>query len=387
MAESFTVEPAQVAGFSTLAMALASQLGDLGIQVGRQTRPESGYTGVMELVKPAVELYADTTSTRLIDREDYFHQAATELNRAAWAYSGQEEANYTVIQGTDLPSYVGVEPNLGGFRYFDGPASYPPAAEPALDPPPHGEADIRALLDDVGGNIDRVDDAIAWLTSWSPVSELVEPMSGNWTELSRAGEALLQVGDGAEVVQSNVTAGLAQLDPHWDGGAAAAFTDWMTRVADGIGQEGPLNRVVGQVYIQVAGEVERVAHFMVETLGTAVDRIVEAAATSWVPGYGWKKIYDAVRSAIEVIQEAYDIIQDLKAVVEAVQAVVEAVQDPAAFAESWVLEKLEPVTSGIEDAQTGLQVGEDLAALADTSALDDMPTEDYGVGQAPRRDG
>src|SRR5699024_3337972 len=167
------------------------------------------------------------------------------------------------------------------------------------------------------------------ITGWSPVSGIVEPMSGNWTELERAAKVLAQAGDGAETLTSNLTSPLGRLDQYWDDGAASEFMDYAPRLAMGIDQEGPLNRPVARVANAVVPEVENAAHFMVSTLKQAVDKIVEAASRSWIPGYGWVEIIQAVRTAIDIIEEAQELIERLRDLVKSVEAVVDAAQDSA----------------------------------------------------------
>ncbi|WP_199430908.1 hypothetical protein [Qaidamihabitans albus] len=381
MGEGFAVEEGHLAGFSVLSGELSGQVASLMGHVSREARPDTGYTGLMELLKPPVEAYAQATTVRLANRVDRFNGMAKELNRAAWMYTGQDEEAYQTFDDPRMPW----EPT--GYKDFPDPVSYSPGEEPALDAPPHEDADVRGLLDEVGGLINTVDDAIAFITGWSPVSALVEPMSGNWTELSRAGTVLTQTGDGAEVVAHNLTSQLATLDGHWDGGAAMAFSEYAGKIAAAIEMEGPLNRIVAHVYTAVAGEVENVAQFMVGTLKTAVDKIVQAAATAWIPGAGWVKIIDAVRTAIDIIQEAKALIESLEEVISQVQTVVDAAEDPIGFIEGKVEEKIAPILEKVEQVETGVSIAEDVAALADADALSDMPEDNYSVGEDARRPG
>ncbi|TQJ05397.1 hypothetical protein FB471_5226 [Amycolatopsis cihanbeyliensis] len=381
MPDGFSVKEGHLAGFSVLAGELADQTASLMGHVHKEARPDVGFTGVMSWLKTPVDTYAHETAVRLANRVDLFNGMSTELNRAAWMYTGQEESAY---QEFNDPTFPG---RPTGYKDFPDPVSHSPGEEPALDAPAHEDANIRGLLDEVGGLINSIDDAIAFLTNWSPVSELVEPMSGNWTELTRAGEVLTQTGNGAEVVAGNLATQLGKLDANWSGGAAAAFQDHANKIAQAIELEGPINRLVGHVYTAVAGEVERVAEFMVTTLKTAVDKIAQAAASSWIPGYGWVKIIDAVRAAIHIINEAKALIDSLNTVIEQVQTVVEAAQDPMGFVEGKVEEKMAPIMEKVEQVRTGVSITEDLAALSDADALSEVPEEDYSVGPNPRRPG
>lgn len=299
---------------------------------------------------------------------------------AAWVYSGADESAYQTFDHL-TPGVV------TGYKDFPSPIPYSAGDEPKLEAPPHEEADIRGLLDEVGGLINGVDDAIAFLTGWSPVSALVEPMSGNWTELSRAGAVLTQAGDGAEVVAGNLSSKLSTLDANWDSVAAMAFQDYAMKIVNAVEIEGPLNRIVGHVYVAVAGEVQKVAEFMVSPLKTAVDKIVQAAASAWIPGAGWIKIIDAVRAAITIIEEGKALIDSMNTLIDQVQTVVEAAQDPVGFIEGKVEEQLAPIKEKLEKVETGVEIASDVADLSDADALSDVPEEKYSVGDKPRRPG
>src|SRR5699024_4847866 len=174
---------------------------------------------------------------------------ADELTRAAWMYIGQEaDVSHQMndLQGVLTPEIPG-----GSTRQeedFPNAVPYSIGEELALNPPQHEDPDIRALVDDVGGSIKVVDEAISAITTGSPVSEILEPMPGNWTELERSAKVLVQAGNGAETLASNLTSPLSKLDEHWDGSAASEFMEYAQRLGTGIGQECPLNRLVVRVY-------------------------------------------------------------------------------------------------------------------------------------------
>jgi uncharacterized protein YukE len=381
MAEGFAVKEAHVAGFSGLADDLSMQAADLMGHAHNEACATSGFTGLMQLVKTPVDAYAQATTLRLADKVDRFNGMSNELLRAAWVYSGADQSVYE-MHGGPVPGQV------TGYRRFPDPEAYRVRTPLALEVPGHEEADVRALLDEVGGSLNVIDDVVSYITGWSPVTEIVSPLSGNWTELSRAGEVLTQTGNGAETLAANLTAALAQLDPHWDGGAALSFQSYAERLSRAIEVEGPLNRLVAYVYEQVAGEFEKAAQFMVTTLKAAVDKVATAVATGWVPFFGWYKAYNAVRTVINVFQEAKQLIDSLKTLIEQVQTVVDAVEDPAGWAQGALEEKLSPITDAVEQGQQAVDLGRDLADLA--AGADDLansPDGNYHLGGRPRRDG
>lgn len=380
MGEGFKADPDHVAGYGVLVDKVADQVAELSTFV-RHAEAGEGFTGLMEMIKKPVDAYATAARDRMDERFDRLSGTSTELTRAAWMYSGAEEDAYTELSmNASGPEEV--------IKDYSDPASYDVAKDATgkLELPKDEDADILGLLDDVGGSINFIDDAVSTLTGWSPVSQLVEPMSGNWTSLSNAGEVLRRAGDASEDVANNLTEPLSKLDPHWNGGAANEFNDYTTDLAKAIAIEGPLNRIVGDVYEVVAKEIEKCAEWMVTTLKKAVDKVTQAVGTSWIPGIGWVKVGEAVYTAIEVFQQAKQMVNDLKDVVEQVQTVADFAREPGGTTAK-DLEQVKKLEDEIEKVQKGAEVGDDLAELSDTSPWEDEPDDDYSVGDDPERDG
>lgn len=387
MGDGFEADPDHIAGFGVLVDEIAGQTTELSAFV-RHAKADEGFTGLMSLLEGPVNTYAQAACDRLDSRFDRLNNASTELTRAAWMYSGADE-----------DAYNDISMNAGGpedvIKDYEDPVSYDLAEDATgkLEPPKVKDADIRGLLDDVGGLIDGIDDAVAYLTGWSPVSELVEPMSGNWNSLDTAGAVLHDAGDAAEKIAANLTEPLSKLDEHWTGGAANDFHDYANDLAAAIAIEGPLNRIVGDIYGVIAPEIEKCAKWMVETLGQAVDKVVEAAATSWVPGAGWYKAAEAVYKAIEVFEEAKKMIGELEIVFEKVEVVVEIAEDPMDAGldelekEFKDLKQVKALEKEIKKLEEGAEVAADLAELTDTSPWEDAPEDDYSVGDDPERNG
>lgn len=382
MGEGFKADSDHIAGYGLLVDEVAGQMSVTSAHVSRDAAADGDFTGIMALLKKPVDEYAEKTDTRLSDRCDRLLGAGEELKRAAWLYSGAEESAYKDLSMT----------GLGPVEYikdYPDPVSYkvPEDATEGLSAPDPEDADIRELLDEVGGAINGIDDAVEWITKWSPVSALVSPMSGNWTRMERAGEVLIQAGDAAEIIATNLTEPLKKLDSHWNGGAAIAFDDYVHDIAKAISMEGPLNRIVGDVYKVVAEEIKKCAQWMVSVLKAAVDKIVEAAASYWIPGAGWWRIIEAVRKAVDIFNAGKQMLEDLETVRDQVNTVVEAAQDPIGFVEGKVEEQLEPIREKIDQVNKGADVAGDVADLTDADAWKDAPDEDYKIGAKPRRPG
>lgn len=373
MVEGFAVQEGHVAGFGVMASEVHGQTLSTLVHV-HEARPETGYDGLMSALVGPMNTYCDTTFDRIASRSRLVGALPEELNVAAWRYHTADESAYTemVQMGPHLPA------RFPRIKPFPDPVRYDPGADPELSAPGHEEPPIQDLIDEVGGSIQAIDWAVRQVWE-SPVEAIVEPLAGNWTELERAAEVLTQVGDGLERVAGNLTARLGQLSEAWQGGAANACEDYVTRLAAALEIEGPINRLVAVVLEKIAGEIQQAAEFMVSTLKRAVDKIATAIATGWVPFVGWYKVYDTVRTVINVFQDAKDLIDSINETIATVEAVIDAAQDPVGFVTERAEEVIAPYVEGAE-------IGNDLASL-DPDALTEAPDEPYAVGAHPRRDG
>lgn len=373
MSAGFHVEVGHVAGFATMTSDLHGQMLACLTHVG-EARPGSGYDGLMSALVGPMNAYCDGVFDRVSPRSALIGGLRDTLMVTAWDYNGTDASVYTEFTFLDVGGPGVYEKSI---LDFPDAVAYSAGAVPSLDAPGHEDADIKALLDEVGGSIKYIDWAVREVTGWSPVETIVDPLAGNWTELERAATVLEQFGTGFEQVAANLTDPLHRLSQHWQGGAAASFEDHASRLGAAVAIEGPINRLVAYVLREVAGEFEAVAQFIVSTLKSAVDKIATSIATGWIPFVGWYKVYKTVREVIEIFNEAKQLVDDLQATIEQVQDVIDAVQDPVGFVTGQAEELLAPYLDGAAVAQ-------DLASL-DPDALQDAPDDPYSVGTDPRR--
>lgn len=374
MAEGFYVEEAHVAGFGEMTSEVHGQLLSCLVH-GHEARPSEGYSGLMALLSPPVDAYVTSIGDRVSPLSALVGAMRDELVAAAWDYHGTDQSVYEEFHRNPLTPSQGYTT----IKDFPTPVAYSAGTDPALDVPAHEDPPIADLVDEVGGSINVVDWVVEHVAGFSPVEKIVEPLSGNWTELERAAEILTQLGNAYDQCASNLTAQLGRLGPHWNGGAAISFEGYTTRLAAGIAIEGPINRLVAHVVTEIAGEIEAAAEFMVSTLKTAVDKIAKAIATGWVPFVGWYRVYDTARTVIQVFQDAKELVESIESAIDQVEAVIAAVNDPVGFVTDKAEEVLEPYAQGA-------QVASDLARL-DPTAIIDAPDSEYDAGANPRRAG
>jgi hypothetical protein len=379
----FTVEPEHVAGYSTLAFHSSLQALRIGSYVGQYADADGGFTGLMSVLRPIVDGYAETGRDRMDEHDHRLQTVHSGLEDAARSYAGMDAANAETVQ---QPMHHGEQAPSRPSQGFPNAVPYPSAVNPldVLEPPAERDADIRALLDETGGLINGIDDVVHAVTGFSPVEAIVEPVSGDWTSLERAAEALNNAATASNDLATNLVDPLSTLGQHWTGGAADAATTYVTGVAEAIREEAPLHRTVARVYEAVAVEMERVAQFIVDRLGDAADRIARVIASNSVPIIGQLiSAYNALRAIpelVEAFREARDLVEDLRELIEQAQAVIEIARDPVGAIRGEIEEQLAPVTDRIEQARDAAQLADDLSDLADPSEFEDVPDGDLSLG-------
>lgn len=385
MSEGFDVRESAVAGYGVLCEEIHHQLVTEFSFIGAHAGAQEGFRGVLAVLKGPVDAYAAAACSRLSRHASVLDHTSTELKRTAWAYTGADESAYKRFggdPGQPTTSYQDF-PNPDHYRVTD------PTG--ALTPPDISAPDIAAKVDEVGGALNVIDDVVSFVTGWSPVAAIVEPISGNWNALDAAGGALVDAGNALDESLANLTGGLKQLDSKWDGGASQAFDSYMAKLVEGTDQEAPLNRIVGQVYQVAAAQVEKVADFVVSKLKWAVDLIGERLKTAWIPFYGQYKAIRAVEECIDVFNEAKAMVETLEKVINRVLSIIEFAKDPIGrtqdAAEGWLEDKLAPIRHRVAQYEKGVEIGTDLAELSKVDDWTDTPTSGYQTGKNMRRPG
>jgi uncharacterized protein YukE len=389
MSEGFDVDPPAVAGYGVLCEKVREQLGTEVRFIATHGGATDGFIGAMELLREPVDSYADAASRRLSERAIALEETALELKRAAWAYTGADKESYERFDRNAHPTSVEPKPTYKNFPdavRFD--VSDPTGA---LTPPDIERPDILAKVDEVGGLLDAIDDAVKWVTGFSPVAAITEEISGNWNALDAAGRSLISAGDALDASLANLTDGLGRLDAKWDGGAAQSFASYLERLVEGTDQEAAVNRLVGQVYRAVATRIEFVADFVVKKLKWAVDKIRDRLVTALIPFYGWYKLIEAVREVKAVFDEAKALVDSINDLVERVRSIIEFAKDPVgrttAAGQRWLEEKLEPIRHRVEEYGQRAKTGADIAEAATVPDWTQTPDGGYRVGKNAGRSG
>lgn len=388
MSEGFDVSSPAVAGYGVLCEKVREQLRTEVVFIAAHGGATSGFTGVLGLLKEPVDAYADAASRRLNKGAFSLEETALELKRAAWAYSGADKESYERFDHA-YPTSVEPKPTYKDFPDAEHFGVVDPTG--ALTPPDIAEPDIRAKVDEVGGALNAIDDAVDFVTGWSPVTAITEPISGNWNALDAAGQALISAGDALDSSLANLTDGLGRLDAQWDGGAAQSFTGYLGRLVEGTDQEAAVNRLVGQVYRAVATRIEQVADFVVSKLKQAIDLIGERLATALIPFYGWYKLIEAVRTVKHIFDEAKALVDSIDKLVGRVQSIIEFAKDPVGQTEKagqqWLEDKLAPIRHRVDEYSKRARTGADIAEAVQVDDWTQAPDGGYRVGKNAGRSG
>jgi hypothetical protein len=387
-----------------------SDVGNIRSFVRTRADSDSYFTGVvMGNLRDIVDAYATAAADRLSDRNRVLGSTATELGQTAWQYhTGDIES---AVSMTYDPARGGiVEADFPGGEFaFDrteiGPLEAPPVEEDGGREYVMEDAgeeltlivEIAGLLEHVGIHID-------------PVGEVLDPLTGDWNSLDQKGQVLAIAGDAAETATDNLTNALPTLFSEWEGGAAESFDSYLNTLAAALRYEGPLNRVVGEVYHGVALIIREGARAVIQLIGFLVTRLrryvtgtglVELGAEAAWDIFSGGNPLDTLREEWEDIKEFYDdavaIIDMLKNLHSDVQAIIELAQDPLGALEEGLRdridEELEPLETSLEELEEtsgqieeGFALAEDLADLADVSDLADAPAGGYDAGGDPFRD-
>ncbi|TCP57455.1 hypothetical protein EV191_1011410 [Tamaricihabitans halophyticus] len=421
MGEGFAVKPEHVAGYGVLVLDVRDQVDTIKEHIAEHGSAQNGYEGaVMELIKPAVDDYAEAASNRYSSYCHLLESCSQELTRAAWDYSGAEENEYKRFKD-DGSSNPGRPQQLDGYEDFEDAESYPAETDPSTDlkAPKIKDPDIKSKVEEVGGILYGIDWVLRQVFDFSPVEAITDPIAGNWNALKASGEVLGESGDATEESLANLTGdSLKKLDEHWDGGAAQEFDIYIADLAAGVSSEGPLNRIIGSAYETFSDQIEKVAEFIVTKLKEKVDQIASKVATGWIPGVGWARViefiwecWDTFAAAKEMVENLLELAEALKELIEAaidpfkkgqiegVEQLGEAAKDIAVAADKFI-EKYAEVTgaekSGEQSAEDREKILKDLEEAHEFSKdFDDMhdsdfvrlPEDEYSVGEDAERDG
>ncbi|MGF0310948.1 WXG100 family type VII secretion target [Rhodococcus sp. IEGM1428] len=355
---------------------------------------------ILRRLQPYVDGFAEMTRTRQVHLSDNCVEMGAELNKAAWLYADQDQKNYDLLNAhTTPPPLPGIDRGssdraaVGHVDEFEGPADYGrphgidyPPTNPVLD-------DLRDVLDEAAGWLGEIDRTIFELSGWSPLNEATIPITGNWNEIRRIGQAYEIVGEAMEAAAESLAAGVRRVDGHWNGAAAQAFTEYADRQTNAMRWEGHAGRTIAAICTAIAeqlrGAALAVVRKVVELLESevAVDNARGALKVMLkkvpVVGAAWQ-----VESIIEICWTAMDLTKELivkiEKVVDDFGVFLDALGDPEGQVGQKIDDTLRPLNDFLDYGKQAVEAGK----TADIRPVLDTPDEDFsvGTGDEPWRD-
>ncbi|WP_280246837.1 hypothetical protein [Nocardia abscessus] len=395
--ESFLARSDQIAGLSKLVTELGTDSTNIAKFIGENGPPKGElFTGVIisDLMQPLRSL-TDITRGRMHEIGVHNLSTGAELNKAAWMYHNQDQKNYAALNAhtQDVPSAVPGEYGAdterpGQTDAYADPVSYPKPESVSLDPPQVNREDTAALLGEIAPWLREANESIKHVTRMAgkevdPLVLVLAPIEGNWNELRRIGESYKVAGNAMEASGKNLENGVELVGEHWNGKAAISFEEnWARRQIAAMKWEGPVGRVIADVFGLVADEIRngvktaltKLRDMLLDYIDVKSAKGILKNAIKKVPGVGWcveavdlgHKIY----TIVSTIREIVDKIEELK---NQLKEFLSFISDPVGKAAGKVTEKLEPYLKRAA-------VGKDLTEIAQVNHTLERPRDSYDVG-------
>ncbi|MCZ4516984.1 hypothetical protein O4220_00555 [Rhodococcus ruber] len=401
MTERLTARSSEIAGLGNLLVRIGvDTLASHRYLIDNAGLSENVVGQILQRLQPYLAGFQEMTRTRQVHLSDNCGEMGAELNKAAWLYADQDQRNYDLLNAhTTLPPLPGIDRGssdhaaAGHVDEFDGATDYGrphgidyPATNPAID-------DLRDVLADASEWLGEIDRTIFELSGWSPLREATIPVTGNWNELRRIGQAYQIAGDAMEAAAESFTAGVRRVDGYWNGAAAQAFTDYADRQLAAMRWEGPAGRTISAICAAISDQLREAALAVVRKIvellesEVAVDNARGAlkVVIKKVPvvGTAWQ-----VESVIEICWTAMNLTKELivkiEKVVDDFGAFLDALGDPDGQVGQKIDDTLEPLNDFLDYGKQAVEAGK----AADIRPVLDTPYEDFsvGTGDEPWRD-
>ncbi|MFC6091456.1 WXG100 family type VII secretion target [Saccharothrix lopnurensis] len=246
-----------------------------------------------------------------------------------------------------------------------------------------GRQSTRELIEKAGWKIQGVNWIYEKVTGENLVESLINPLLGDFEKIDENANAWDRVAKALDSVRHNVDAGVGQLSPHWDGGAAQAFelrmsTMWVVAIE----ADSQVARIIGNQFRSTASTCRTACGLALTLLDMLVGKLMEAAMTAWIPVVGWGRAVWMVYDAVQIADAIRKIIISIQALIEGVQGMVDGI-----VAMGTALTKLKDVRDvgdllDVLDAyQDGREKYDNGAAAAKSGGIG-IAMGGYGLGKA-----
>ncbi|NKE60911.1 hypothetical protein FXN61_30665, partial [Lentzea sp. PSKA42] len=196
----------------------------------------------------------------------------------------------------------------------------------SLKQPEVDRASLNDVLQDQGWGVQAVNWVFEAVTGESLVATIITPITGDWSKIRADGDAWRMVGNAMNDVSYNLTDAVGKVRGHWDGEAARAHEKYIALGwKAGLLAEMGVAQLIAKGFDTVASGAEALGKQAARLLDYLVNKLLEAAATVWIPLAGWIKAAEMVWNAYQIYRRVMDIIDTVKKLVSDVKALFDAV--------------------------------------------------------------
>lgn len=408
MSEILVAESAHIAGLGNALDAVGADVKAISDFVGAHcvVGPAGLGGAILEPLNAPFGLAAGSFKTRMAGIGNTTANSGDELNRTAWMYHDQDKQNYEALNAatTNLITgeAVGVDAareNAGLVQDYPDPIAYPKPNDIKLEPPSAAPPELADLIAETTGVVGDVNEAVKNVTRMAGsevniIEMVLSPIQANWNELRRIGETYKVAGNSMESSGANLEDAVRRAGPHWDGKAAIAFETWAGNQIAAMKWEGPVGRVISDLLNIIADKIRDGVRRACEKLRDFVASFVDFRSTKEIfktlvkriPGIGTAiEIADLARKIWNIVDLVQTIITEIEDVRNRAKEFLEWLGDPVSKGKEWVEQKLEPVTSGIDDAARRAALVNDIGKVAQSEDTRNRPEQAYevGSGRAP----
>ncbi|MCP2250513.1 hypothetical protein [Lentzea aerocolonigenes] len=196
----------------------------------------------------------------------------------------------------------------------------------SLKQPEIDRASLNDVLQDQGWGVQAVNWVFEAVTGESLVATIITPITGDWTKIRADGDAWRMVGNAMNDVSYNLTDAVGKVRGHWDGDAARAHEKYIALGwKAGLLAEMGVAQLIAKGFDTVASGAEALGKQAARLLDYLVNKLLEAAATVWIPLAGWIKAAEMVWNAYQIYRRVMDIIDTVQKLISDVKALFDAV--------------------------------------------------------------
>ncbi|MEV0250842.1 hypothetical protein AB0H76_29905 [Nocardia sp. NPDC050712] len=399
MSETFLAVPSEIGGLSVLVKEIGEDCTAASNYIAKNGPAADWLSGpIIDELIPYIEAAATATQRRMGDIAIITGESASELKTAAWMYHSKDQQTYEALNkhkvnlATRESVPVSSDQESAGYTLeYEGSASYPKAENVDLAVPTANKEDTAALIAEVFPPLGQINDAIKSITRMAGneidvMGKALNPIPGNWNEVRRIGEAYKIAGNAMEASGKNLDAGLAKVDPHWDGKARLAFGDWAVAQSAAMKWEGPVGRIIADILGLAADKIRNAVKWIIEQIKKLLESRIKITSlegalrfvANKIPVVGTaNEIREIGTRLYEIIKGTIDMVLEITKLRDQIMHLLEVIKDPAAAGKAKVTEVLE---QKIQPYLKRAAVADDVAKIANLNSTLNRPKNDFEVG-------